>query len=154
MKKLTAVKFNDIQLGRIATLALLGLLAAAGCKDEEPCDAGEESIGTACYPVASGGSAGSASAPVAGAPAEGGAADVPGGSGGTEPLGNPDASFGTPCEANTDCGGDAPICATDPLFYCSQIDCSAGEANEGACPAGWTCFPKAADHPSACVNLQ
>jgi hypothetical protein len=154
VKELTAVKFNAIKLHGIGLLALLCLLLAPGCKDEEPCDDGQESIGTVCYPAATGGSAGSSSLPQAGAPGEGGAADPAGGASGSEPPGNPDATFGTPCQANDECGGDAPICATDPLFYCSQIDCSAGEANDGACPAGWTCFPKAPDHPSACVNLQ
>ncbi len=147
------MKYNDMKLHGIALLALLNVLVTPGCKDEDPCDAGQESVGTACYPVATGGSAGSASAPEAGASNEGGAADG-GTPDGIEPPGNPDAVFGDTCETNADCGGDSPICATAPLFYCSQIDCAEGEANDGACPAGWTCFPKAADHPSACVNLQ
>jgi hypothetical protein len=60
--------------------------------------------------------------------------------------------YGTVCQSNAQCGGPAPICATDPLNYCSQIDCEAGEANEGICPAGWRCF-KYQDNPSICVNF-
>jgi len=155
------VKFPTIKLSVAAVLSVVGVLLATlpGCKDEDPCDPGEQSIGTACYPAATGGGAGKSNPPQAGASSDGGGADGGGAdggaaAGGSEPSGNPDATFGTVCASNADCGGDAPICATDPLFYCSQIDCSAGEANEGACPASWTCFPKAPDHPSACVNLQ
>lgn len=144
------MKFPDIKLGAAAVLALLGLLGVAlpGCKDEDPCDPGEEPIGTACYPVAAGGSGGSAGTPQAGAANEGGAADGAAGA----PASNPDATFGTPCQVDAECGGDAPVCATDPLFYCTQLDCKDGEANAGACPDGWTCI-LLPPNPSACVNL-
>jgi hypothetical protein len=143
------VNLPDIELRALAVLALLGLLAApAGCKDSDPCDPGEQAIGTACFPVAMGGSAGGTSEPEAGAPSAGGAADGGAGPG----AGNPDATFGTPCHANAECGGDAPVCATDPLFYCTQLDCKDSEANAGACPDGWTCV-LLPPNPSACVNL-
>jgi hypothetical protein len=119
-----------------------GLLLAVACKDEEPCDPDQESVGTSCFVAATGGSGGSEATPE---PVAGAGSDV-------EPPGNPDATFGDTCATDTDCGGPAPICATDPLFYCSQIDCEAGEANEGACPEGWRCF-KYLDNPSACVNF-
>ena len=50
MKESSVVKFPDIKLGAAAVLAFLGLLGSAlpGCKDEEPCDPGQESIGTGC----------------------------------------------------------------------------------------------------------
>jgi hypothetical protein len=134
-------------------LSLLCLLVAPpGCKDTDPCDPGEESIGTACYPVATGGSAsaGSSNLPQAGeAAGDGGETD---GGAGNAATGNPDATFGTPCQTNAECGGDAPVCATDPLFYCTQLDCQDGEANAGACPDGWTCV-LLPPNPSACVNL-
>jgi hypothetical protein len=124
----------------------LGLLLPLACRDESPCDDDQDSIGTGCFAKkvdepAEGGSNG-----VAGAPSGAGA---PGG-----PSGNPDATFGTPCTLDDDseCGGPAPVCATDPLFYCIQIDCLEGEANEGACPSDWTCY-KQAGSPSACINL-
>lgn len=127
---------------------LLGALAGA-CKDEQPCDPEQVSIGTVCFPAEAGGSAGTGAAQ-AGAPSDAGAGA--GGEAAPGEPGNPDAGFGTPCETNADCGGDAPVCATDPLFYCSQLECDAGEANEGVCPEGWTCL-KYLDNPSACVNL-
>lgn len=105
-------------------LLCAGLLLIGACKDDDPCDDGQDSIGTGCF----------AKTPGAGEPPE------------------PEAMFGDTCKTNDDCGGLAPICATDPLFYCSQIDCEAGEANEGACPEGWRCF-KYLDNPSACVNF-
>jgi hypothetical protein len=127
------------------------LLALTGaCKDEEPCDPGQVSIGTVCFPAEAGGVAGTGAAQ-AGATSDAAGAAAGGEAAAGEP-GNPDASFGTPCETNTDCGGDAPVCATDPLFYCSELECGAGEANEGVCPEGWTCL-KYLDNPSACVNL-
>jgi hypothetical protein len=123
----------------------VGLLFVVACKDEEPCDTGQESIGTGCFDKAVGGGAGRDAMPAAGETGEAGAGQI-------EPPGNPDAMFGDTCASNADCGGPAPVCATDPLFYCSQIDCDAGEANEGACPEGWRCF-KYLDNPSACVNF-
>jgi hypothetical protein len=129
-----------------AVLLLLGLSASLlACKDENPCDPDQESIGTGCYPVVAGGGAGGTSTPLAGAPSEGGA--------GAEPVaGNPDATFGTPCESDAECGGDAPVCATDPLFYCTQLDCNEGEQNAGVCPEAWSCV-HLPPQPSACVNL-
>ena len=137
-----------------ALFALLGALSLLGaCKDDSPCDPGQEIKGTGCFPIAAGGSGGKSALPQAGAPDAGGAGtDEPmAGASGIEPPGNPDAMFGTTCQTNADCGGPAPICATDPLFYCSQIECQDGEVNAGACPADWVCF-KYLDNPSACVN--
>ncbi len=120
-----------------SSLVLLSLLLAFGCKDEEPCDGDEQAVGTGCFPRNAGGSGGSGG----GSPAEGGA-----------PSGNPDATFGTPCESDADCGGDAPICDYKQFHYCLQTECEAGEQNEGACPEDWTCF-KLAPNPSACIKL-
>ena len=104
------------------------MLLAVACKDDEPCDDDQESVGTSCFAKAT---------------------DA-GGTGGSPEV--PEVPFGTPCQTNDDCGAPAPVCATDPLFYCSQIECQEGEANEGACPEGWRCF-KYLDNPSACVNF-
>jgi len=136
----------------LAPLCLCALLIPLSCKDNDPCDPGQELVGTGCFPIPAAG----------GAPGAGGLGDsTPGGAGasaggapsGIEPPGNPDATFGTKCQSNADCGGPAPICATDPLFYCTQIDCLAGEANADVCPDQWVClhFPP---QPSACVNSQ
>ena len=133
------------KLKAAAMLVLLGLFVALpACKDENPCDPGQESIGTGCYPIAAGGSAGTTSMPAAGAPSDGGV--------GQPAAGNPDATFGTPCESDVECGGDAPVCATEPLFYCTQLNCNDGEENAGVCPEGWTCV-HLPPQPSACVNL-
>jgi hypothetical protein len=149
-----AVKYA-IFTPRLGLLAMLGssLVGLIACKDEDPCDPGWVSIDTGCWLAEQGGSGGTSATPMpeggangdAAAPSSGGAGDV-------EPIGNPDAMFGSPCQSNEDCGGPAPVCATDPLFYCSQIECQEGEANEGACPADWRCF-KYLDNPSACVDF-
>lgn len=100
-------------------------VAPLACKDESPCDESEVSIGTGCFPPPEVGGAGA----------------------------GPEASFfGTPCETNDDCGGDAPVCDNVQFNYCLQIECQEGEANEGACPSGWSCF-KYQDNPSACVKF-
>jgi hypothetical protein len=164
VKQSAVVKFRNEKRSAAALVALLGLLATLpACKDDEPCDPGQEAIGTACYPVATGGtggaggnaSAGSEGTPEAGATSLGGAAEgVAGAADGVagDAAGNPDATFGTPCHTDAECGGDAPVCATDPLFYCTQLDCKDNEANAGACPDGWTCV-LLPPNPSACVNL-
>lgn len=151
MKESHAVKSCSPKLRSLLTLGLLGLLVTPpACKDKEPCDEGQESIGTGCFPVAAGGSsAGGSSKPEAGSPSDAGAAD---GGSAAAPAGNPDATFATPCETDADCGGDAPVCATDPLFYCTQLNCKGGEENADACPEGWTCL-LLPPNPSACVNL-
>jgi len=161
VKESSGVKSPHFELRAATALALFGLFSLSlplGCKDEDPCDPGQELIGTGCFPIPSGGSSGTTSTPAAGAPGEGGVSDssaagasAAGAGSGIQPPGNPDAMFGTACQTNADCGGPAPICATDPLFYCSQINCQDGEENAGACPADWVCF-KYLDNPSACVN--
>jgi hypothetical protein len=124
---------------------------AFSCRDPNPCDPGYELIGPSCFPaqsMAAGGSDDGSSTPAAGAAGEaaGGASIAP--------PGNPNAKFGDHCtkEDNSECGGPAPVCATDPLFYCTQLYCQDGEQNAGACPMGWSCI-KVAGKPSACVNL-
>jgi hypothetical protein len=166
VKGLVVVKSLYSKRRASLVLGLCGLSALPfGCKDNDPCDPGQEFVSIGCFPVTGGSaSAGKAGAnPHAGAaddaggangePSAGGANGEPsaGGANGVEPPGNPDAMFGTQCATNADCGGDAPVCATEPLFYCSQIDCQDGEANAGSCPADWVCF-KYLDNPSACVN--
>ena len=142
------MKLPEIKATAVGLLALLCLLVAPpGCKDSEPCDPGQESVGTACFLTMTGGRASQA-----GASNDAGASDGGVASGGAPAVGNPDATFATPCESNADCGGDAPVCATDPLFYCTQLNCKDGEENAGACPDGWTCV-LLPPNPSACVNL-
>ncbi|HVY27876.1 MAG TPA: hypothetical protein VHB79_15075 [Polyangiaceae bacterium] len=121
------------------TLGVLGLLPLA-CKDTDPCDPGQEIKGTGCFPIMSSdtGSTGDAGADA-------------GGAAGVEPWGNPDATWGSHCDRNKDCGPDAPICATAPFNYCSQIDCQDGEANAGVCPDTWTCF-KFEPYPAICTD--
>jgi hypothetical protein len=148
---------NHIHLSSCFVL-LLGLLAALGCKDEEPCDEDQVSIGTGCYepkPEPAGGSPSSSEggAPNQGAAAAGGALPEGGFPGGIEPPGNPDAVFESDCVSNQDCSELAPICLIPPgPEYCSQIDCLEGEVNEGTCPEGWICFQLNAETRSACLN--
>lgn len=116
-------------------------LALVACKDEEPCDEGQDSIGTGCFPRASGGSGGSDTPEPSAGESSGGA-----------PAGNPEATFGTPCESNDDCGGDAPVCDNKMFHYCLQIDCQPGEKNAGTCPEGWSCI-SSEGNPSACITF-
>jgi hypothetical protein len=62
------------------------------------------------------------------------------------------ASDGASSADSGPCYGNAPICAPSPLNYCTNIDCSQGEANYGICPAGWTCVPASNGLPSGCVK--
>lgn len=73
------------------------------------------------------------------------------------PMGNPDATFGTHCDSNADCGGDAPLCDNKMFHYCLQTNCLEGEEHAGVCPEGWICVPPGetpdgASYPSACIN--
>lgn len=136
----------------LVTFGLLALLPV-GCKDTDPCDVGQEAKATGCFPIQAGGSNAGKSGAGGEASAEAGAAagGVDSGAPMVEPWGNPDATWGSPCERNAECGPDAPICATAPFNYCSQIDCQDGEANAGVCPETWVCF-KLEPYPAICTD--
>jgi hypothetical protein len=73
--------------------------------------------------------------------------------GGTGDASAPLDTFGKACSAPGDCaGGNATICGAPQLPLCTQIDCLAGEANEGVCPAGWQCLT-VPPNPSVCLKL-
>ena len=136
----------------LSSLSLLPL----GCKDDSPCDPGELAVGTACFREPTAGGGGSGGGEDAPAPTDGGA-----GAGGEatveKPSGNPDATFGTACESNADCGGDAPLCDNKMFHYCLQTGCLDGEEHAGVCPEGWICVPPGetpdgTSYPSACIN--
>jgi hypothetical protein len=142
------------QLSKYRLFLTLPLLAVPclplACRDGDPCDPGQDLIGTFCYDHASGGAAsGGATSDAGAAQAEAGANE---GGAPQESGNNPNATFGTPCTDVSQCGGPAPICVPAPLNYCSQLDCHDGEANAGVCPAKWTCY-KYLDNPWTCVNL-
>jgi hypothetical protein len=150
MKALTTL------LGPASLVALLGLFG--GCKDDDPCDAGEVERYGQCYPApsSSGGSAGSgAGGSAAGGMAGADSSDPGEGAAGAAAV---DTPFGTECQdgaASSDCGGAAPVCADlSPLGqsqFCTQIDCAEGEANAGVCPEGFTCFA-VSGYPSVCIK--
>jgi hypothetical protein len=124
---------------------LLGLPLA--CKDDDPCDPGqEERPPNDCYPV-SGGSAGAG-----GSTGEAGEGDSDSGA----PAPGGDFEFGQPCAdsaGSSDCGGIAPICVPLPSgSVCTQALCLDGEPNAGVCPAEWPCTA-IPGFPSACLNL-
>jgi hypothetical protein len=137
---------------------LLGLAAAFGCKDEEPCDDDQVSIGTGCYkpkPEPQPAEGGRPASSDGGAPsaAAGTATNEGGWPGGIEPPGNPDATFQSACVSNKDCSEEAPICLIAPgPLYCSQIDSLEGEVNEGSCPEDWVCSQLNPETRSACLN--
>lgn len=130
-------------------LALLGALGLfGGCKDDDPCDAGEIERYGQCYPAPSQSGGGSAGSGMAGADPGAGLAGSPA----------IDTPFGTDCQDDTDssdCGGLAPVCADlAPLGqsrFCTQIHCAAGEDNDGVCPEGFTCFA-VSGYPSICIK--
>lgn len=143
-------------LARALYLASLGPLSLPfACKDDSPCDEGQEERNSGCYPVTAGG--GAAGATNAGGAAstdnDGGSAD----SGASAPAGV-EAEVGQTCAdttASSDCGGAAPICAPLPAGpVCTQILCLPGEPNAGACPTGWTCLQaRPLPDPSVCLNF-
>jgi len=130
---------------------VMAALAILGCKDDSPCDEGQEERGAAaCYPLPTGGGAGQAG----GAGPAGTTGNVDAGDGGAAA---PAAAYiGQPCadtETHSDCGEGAPICADLPAgTMCTQVLCQAGEANEGVCPSDWMCL-SSAGNPSACVKF-
>lgn len=150
MKALTTLLSQAVLLALLGAIPLFG-----GCKDDDPCDAGETERYGQCYPVpqAGGGSAGSGSSGLAGA--EMGGRDEGQAGADAAPV---DTPFGTECQDDkdsSDCGGAAPVCADlSPLGqsrYCTQINCSEGEANAGVCPEGFTCFA-VSGYPSICIK--
>jgi len=146
MSALVGRMFNR-NLGRIGLSSLVAFCSLLGCWDSDPCDPGQVFRAGACFPNTSGaagssGSGGAASGGEAGAEPAAGAAAV-----GTE------STWRKACTTDADCGGDSPLCATSPLNYCTNINCSEGEANAGICPMGWTCFAASNGNPSACVNF-
>jgi hypothetical protein len=138
-------------LARRLHLCLLGLSClSASCKDESPCDDGQEERNAGCYPIAAG------SAGVGGQSAvDSAAVDSGTGMDSAAPVGS-QAVVGQPCAdtaGSSDCGGPAPICAPLPAgAVCTQIFCLDGEANAGACPSDWPCRTIGAN-PSVCLNF-
>jgi hypothetical protein len=139
-------------------LSCLGLASlCSGCKDDSPCDEGQEVRNAACYPVATAGTgSGSAGSESGSAGSDGDTASDD--SSGTDPPAGVQAEVGQACAdtaAHSDCGGHAPICAPLPSgTACTQILCLPGEANEGACPSGWTCLQaRPMPTPSVCLKF-
>jgi len=142
--------------GAMALSVFLG-----GCRDDSPCDPGQYEKNTQCYPIATGGggggnaSGGADSGGSSGGVGVAGAADESAGAPATAML---DTDFGTACKDTTafsDCGGKAPICADLTALgqtkMCTQISCSPGEANAGACPSTFSCFATPG-YPSVCIK--
>jgi hypothetical protein len=150
---------------RARWLFCLGIVwLSLGCKDDSPCDEGQEVRNAACYPVEATAGTGPGSAGAgAGAAGDETASDAGGGTagdagGGTDMPAGVQAEVGQACAdtaAHSDCGGNAPICAPLPSgTVCTQILCLAGEANEGACPGGWTCVQaRPMPTPSVCLHF-
>lgn len=130
-----------------------------GCKDDSPCDEGQEMQNGACVPVAAAGSAGTGGGGTGGGGTDAGiGTDTGRGGTATDAPAGVQTEVGDPCAdttASSDCGGNAPICAPLPSgTVCTQILCLAGEVNAGACPVGWTCLQaRPMPDPSVCLNF-
>ncbi len=110
----------------------LAMAGITGCTENEPCDPGRILRIDECIV----------------APASSGSSDA--GRDGAASDGAPASLFGKACSSQSDCSGDAPICAAPQLPYCTQIDCLAGGKNAGACPSGYQCLGTGSQ--SACVK--
>lgn len=139
-----------------AVVCGVGLLwPGLACKDDEPCDPGqEERSAGACFPMAMGASGAAGSPGAAGTQGSGDDPDAGAGAGGAPPA--VDAEVGQPCADTTgssDCGGRAPICAPFPAgSTCTQILCQDGEPNAGVCPADAPCVTFGSN-PSVCFPM-
>ncbi len=133
---------KHMRLARIG-FAFSLVVSAVGCWDDDPCDQGQTFKNGVCLqaPSATGGST-----------STGGQTSVGGAGGDSDGEAQPD-TWAKQCTQPTDCTGNSPICAPAPLGYCTNINCSPGESNEGICPDGWTCFPAGGGNPSACLKL-
>jgi hypothetical protein len=112
-----------------ALRALLGLcLCLCACQPSTLCDPGQRAMGGGCYPV-------SKPAADSGEPKEG---DAGNDAAAPSCAGDPYDGFKDSCTKNGDCGCHAPVCATAPLNYCTQVNCDPSDSS--ACPPGWTCL--------------
>lgn len=103
----------------IALACVLWSCAIAACDPSDPCDPGYFEDHGYCYLLDGGFDWRDAALD------EDGGADS-----------NPNATFGSPCVKQSDCGGIAPICGGPMLPLCTQIQC----LDTTLCPAGWQCF--------------
>src|SRR4051812_39642452 len=89
-------------------------IASNACKDNDPCDPGQEERLALCYAVAQAGANGAQ-----GASGSGASLDARSDAGADAPAAPAalDTDFGTHCSdttASSDCGGRAPLCAPFP----------------------------------------
>ena len=111
-----------------------------GCDPSDPCDTGYYEDHGGCYPF-------DASPPTNPDDQDSGT-DGPGG--------NPNATFGTKCNNDSDCSEVAPSCGAPMFPVCTAINCHAQAVNP--CPATWTCLDVTAYSPdptvtTVCVQL-
>jgi hypothetical protein len=138
MTELTRASARRLGFGLIGLLSAFALGTLPSCHDDEPCDPGQEYLNSSCFPIKTG---------------SGGSSTGTGGANGAGGDSTGETSqFGKTCATAQECAGDAPICAAPQLPVCTQINCAAGEENEGACPPDWTCL-MIAPNPSACVKF-
>ena len=130
--------------GAVAVTIVFGLGSfAGGCWASDPCEPGQVVRFDSCFP----GPVATPDASGEGGAGEGGSSEGSASEGGAAP-----SSFGKTCSTSTDCAAGSPICGAPQLPYCTQINCQAGEANAGACPAtGWQCL-KVGANPSVCLK--
>lgn len=146
-KEALVMNAGRLALVGVATLAVGAFAAACFESDKDACGAGLIPDPNSANCIAA-----PPPAPDASANDAGGATSDAGDAG--DEAGAPAQDFfGKTCASAADCGGNAPICAAPQLPYCTQINCSAGEANAGICPtAGWTCLVTGGGNPSVCFK--
>jgi hypothetical protein len=111
-----------MKLRRSALLAAVSCgLGLAACIPEDACDPGYIHDHGFCYK-----DAGLVYPTVDGSSEDGG-----------ESPGNPNATFGTPCDSQDDCGGIAPVCGGPELPICTNINCL---DDRELCPSDWQCL--------------
>jgi hypothetical protein len=150
----------DVVRARTVLSWSLALWLALACKDDDPCDPGqEERSAGACFPIMMAGNAGQqGEAGTDGGGGTGGPGEEAdaGGDGAAEAPPAAEAEVGQPCSdttASSDCGAPAPICAPFPAgAACTQILCLDGEPNAGVCPANAPCITPPGN-PSVCFPM-
>ena len=126
--------------GLVLLLAIATSPLLSGCILESACQGDQTFDNGLCIPPAEEGTGGT-----------GGTDGSAGGAGGAPDTSGP-MNFGDACvDGGDECTGG--LACGGPLGYCTQVSCAEGEANDGVCPADWSCTSTGReDPPSVCLR--